>query len=175
MSLRLRELIKDKGISSISALAEMSGITQASMSNIINEKASPSLDTLQKIASALNVELWELFTAESSKNELTALIDFQGKFYKANNVKELVIAVEDIISKDEQRMETIYTAEEIGIVLDGFTDDYKVPFAMNMNGYSYEEIGKRLGLSTDAVKSRIYFARKKLIESLKENRESKRN
>ena len=60
MKLRIKEVAKGKKIS-ISALASMVGITQPNLSNIANNKSSPSLETLEKIAIALNVPITELF------------------------------------------------------------------------------------------------------------------
>lgn len=62
MNLKIKELVKENiNIRSISALAEKAGLTQANLSNIANGKASPSLDTLVKIATALNVPVSALF------------------------------------------------------------------------------------------------------------------
>ena len=65
MSLRLKEILKDRG-ESITAFALKVGITQANMSNIVNGKSSPTLDTLESIASALNVPITELFEKENT-------------------------------------------------------------------------------------------------------------
>ena len=65
MSLRLKEILKDRG-ESITAFALKVGITQANMSNIVNGKSSPTLDTLERIASALNVPITELFEKENT-------------------------------------------------------------------------------------------------------------
>lgn len=61
MSLRIKEIIKEKGIT-ITMLAEMVGVTQANMSLIVNEKSNPQLKTLQRVADALQVPINELFT-----------------------------------------------------------------------------------------------------------------
>ena len=60
MQLRIKEVSKSQGIS-ITKLAELVGITQPTMSNIANGKTSPSLDLLDRIAAALDVEITELF------------------------------------------------------------------------------------------------------------------
>ncbi len=58
MSLRVKEVCKEKG-TTITQLAEMLGIKQESLSRAIN--GNPTLDTLQKIATALNVPVSALF------------------------------------------------------------------------------------------------------------------
>lgn len=58
MSLRVKDVCKEKGIT-ITQLAEILGIKQESLSRAIN--GNPTLDTLQKIATALNVPVSALF------------------------------------------------------------------------------------------------------------------
>lgn len=60
MELRIKDVLKEKKVTVVS-LAGMIGITQPNMSNIVNGKSTPSLETLEKIATALGVEMWELF------------------------------------------------------------------------------------------------------------------
>lgn len=60
MKLRIKEIAKEKKVS-ISNLASMVGITQPNLSNIVNDKSKPSLETLEKIADALSVPITELF------------------------------------------------------------------------------------------------------------------
>jgi RNA polymerase sigma-70 factor (ECF subfamily) len=59
-----------------------------------------------------------------------------------------------------------YTVAEIMKVINNFADEYKVPFSMHVSGFKYEEIAQQLGLPIGTVKSRIFFARKKLQELL---------
>ena len=51
MKLRIKEVLKEKKVTALS-LAEKIGIAQPSMSNIVNNKVTPSLDTIEKIANA---------------------------------------------------------------------------------------------------------------------------
>lgn len=44
---------------------------------------------------------------------------------------------------------------------------YRIPFVLFYKGYKYKEIAERLDLPLGTVKSRIYFARKLLMEDLK--------
>lgn len=64
MKLRIKEIMQEKGVTSAS-LSTMVGIHKVSVSNIINGKLNPSTETLEKIAEALGVEMWELFKSKS--------------------------------------------------------------------------------------------------------------
>lgn len=59
-----------------------------------------------------------------------------------------------------------YAVKEITAALDGFSDDYKIPFNMYVAGYKYNEIAEKMNLPLGTVKSRIFFARKRLREQL---------
>ncbi|MDR1716911.1 MAG: helix-turn-helix transcriptional regulator [Prevotella sp.] len=91
--LRIKEILSEKKLS-IRGLAEIMGIDPASLSRSLSGKMT--LDTLKKIASALNVEIWQLFTTTISKEELTALIDYRGRLYKAGSIEELEKIIEEI-------------------------------------------------------------------------------
>jgi len=78
----------------MSEVAEKIGTKQAALSRAISEDGNPTLSLLQRTADALNVPITELFESES-KDEVTALIDYQGHLYRAHNIREL----EDIIQK----------------------------------------------------------------------------
>lgn len=66
VALYIKEVMKEKGVMS-KTLQEKLGMTQASVSYIINNKTNPSLDTLQRIAGILNVPIWRLFYKETPK------------------------------------------------------------------------------------------------------------
>ena len=61
-----------------------------------------------------------------------------------------------------------YAVKEISTALNEFSDDYRIPFNMFVAGYKYNEIADKMGLPLGTVKSRIFFARKKLREQLKD-------
>ena len=45
-------------------------------------------------------------------------------------------------------------------------DEYRAPFEMHFAGYKYKEIADKLDIPIGTVKSRIFIARKKLIDAL---------
>lgn len=63
-----------------------------------------------------------------------------------------------------------YAAKEISLAINSFTPEYKVPFSMYIAGYKYSEIAEKMGLPLGTVKSRIFFARKRLQGMLKDYR-----
>lgn len=63
-----------------------------------------------------------------------------------------------------------YAAKEISLAISSFTPEYKVPFSMYIAGYKYSEIAEKMGLPLGTVKSRIFFARKRLQGMLKDYR-----
>ena len=99
MEIRIKKILKGKGIK-VNTLAERVGVTQPSMSNIINGRVNTTLQTLEKIADILGVEIWELFTERTTvevfpehTGELNAIIVFRGKPYVASSIKELEMVV----------------------------------------------------------------------------------
>lgn len=69
MILRIKDIAKERKVT-IKSLAEKVGITQPNMSNIVNEKTTPSISTLQNIADALGVHISELFISPDKPNSI---------------------------------------------------------------------------------------------------------
>lgn len=63
-----------------------------------------------------------------------------------------------------------FAAKEISEAINAFAPEYKVPFSMYIAGYKYSEIADQMGLPLGTVKSRIFFARKRLQVLLKDYR-----
>ena len=59
MDLRLKEILAQRGIT-LKEFAQSSGISQSNLSNYLNGNISPTLDTLKKIATNLNVDVVEV-------------------------------------------------------------------------------------------------------------------
>lgn len=93
MDLRIKEVQKEKKITVVE-LAGIVGVAQPTMSNLVNGKTTPSLETLQKIADALGVNITELFAPKS--DDFTALIDHGGKLYRFDSVETLEAFIAEI-------------------------------------------------------------------------------
>ncbi|MGV8133762.1 MAG: helix-turn-helix domain-containing protein [Mangrovibacterium sp.] len=95
--LRIKDLLKEKGMP-VHELAKMIDLTPQNLSKLINERSKPSIETFERIAKALNVQLIELFVSET-KTELTALVEHRNEFYKAETLEGLKGIVHKIESK----------------------------------------------------------------------------
>lgn len=62
MKARIKEIMQEKGVSSV-LLAEKIGVSKVTVSNLINNKTMPSLKTMEDIANALEVPMWQLFAS----------------------------------------------------------------------------------------------------------------
>ena len=90
IELRLREILAKRGIT-LKDFAAQSGLSQSNLSNYINGKISPTLDTVSRIASHLGIDAIELF-----KDEVELYAKYHGKLYPITN-EDLI----SIISKKE--------------------------------------------------------------------------
>jgi transcriptional regulator with XRE-family HTH domain len=90
--MRIKELIKEKGLT-VAQVADKMKIHSPSLSRAIN--GNPTVDMLDKIAAALNVDIRELFG--KSNEELYGLVEYKGKCYKIESpesLKQLLSIVE---------------------------------------------------------------------------------
>ncbi|MGM9843874.1 MAG: RNA polymerase sigma factor [Muribaculaceae bacterium] len=62
--------------------------------------------------------------------------------------------------------------DEITRAINSFSDEYRLPFSMLVAGYKYNEIAEKMNLPLGTVKSRIFFARQRLQEILKDYKNS---
>jgi transcriptional regulator with XRE-family HTH domain len=87
--LRIKEVLKEKKISG-KVLAEHLGITENSVSLILNNKRQPRFETLSDIASYLKVDVRELFiSTKSTGKALNGFVEYEGTVYKIESVEDL--------------------------------------------------------------------------------------
>ena len=91
MELRLRETLTQRGIT-LKDFAQISGISPSNLSNYLNGNISPTLDTLKKISSFLNIDVVELF---KEKDNIELYAKYEGILYP--------ISKEDILSVIEKK------------------------------------------------------------------------
>ena len=85
MVFRLRDILKERQIS-IAQFSTMCGISQSNISNYMCGKISPTLETLNKIADSLNIDITELF---KKQEDIVFLAKINDQTYEINN-EELI-------------------------------------------------------------------------------------
>lgn len=84
MNLRVKDICKENGIT-IGELADRMQMVRESLSRAIN--GNPTLDTLERIATALNVPITELFSTD--KQELCGHVEYKGTVYAIKSRSDL--------------------------------------------------------------------------------------
>ncbi len=93
MNTRIKEILQEQKMT-VSVLADTIGITRANMSNIVNGKTSPKMETLKKIADALKVKLSDLF--EKKESDIIGFLRVHGYLKQVTSLEDLKQLVEDI-------------------------------------------------------------------------------
>jgi RNA polymerase sigma factor (sigma-70 family) len=118
-----------------------------------------------KFEESSNLKAW-LFTI--MKNT------FINSYRRNTKTKQLISKGDDIAmnrafkQNSYDHSESRLNAKEIIKQIELLDDDYKVPFTRHYTGYKYEEIAKEMSLPLGTIKSRIFIARKILMDSLKQ-------
>ena len=68
--LRIKELCKKRGYTKY-RLAQITGMTQTALGNILNQKSLPTIVNLERICDAFGITLAQFFTDDGSKLNLT--------------------------------------------------------------------------------------------------------
>lgn len=80
------------------------------------------------------------------------------------------IAYSDRVKNVNRSFEMDYVEEkEIQVKIDKLSESIKKPFLMKYEGFSYQEIADEMEIPMGTVKSRIFSARKILMEDLESN------
>ena len=86
MNLRVVEICKQHGLTQ-TELAEKIGLSRVGLAKSIN--GNPTLDTLNRIAKALEVEVWELFTESPGESEISGFVKAKGVIYEIKSRQDI--------------------------------------------------------------------------------------
>lgn len=135
--------------------------------DLLQDTTLKALDNQDKYAEGTNFKGWvftimrNLFINNYRRGVRAAtVVDTTDNLYHLN------------LSQDSgiESPEDSYGASEIADAIREFSDEYRIPFSMHVAGYKYNEIAEKMNLPLGTVKSRIFFARKRLQEMLKDYR-----
>lgn len=129
--------------------------------DLLQDTTLKALDNQEKFADGTNFKGW-VFTIMRNI--------FINNYRRASRAATVVDTTENLyhlnISQDSglEAPEESLTAQEITQAINDFSDEFRIPFSMHVAGYKYNEIAEKMNLPLGTIKSRIFFARKKLQE-----------
>lgn len=140
---------------------------QEAAQDLVQDTTLKVLDNESKYVDNVNFKGWvftimrNIFINNYRRQVRSAtVIDTTEDFYHLN------LSQESGLSTPEGSM----AAKEIAIAINQFSVEYREPFTMYIAGYKYSEIADKMNLPLGTVKSRIFFARKRLQNMLKDYR-----
>jgi len=135
--------------------------------DLLQETFFKALKNRDKFQKGTNIKGW-LYTImkntfinayRKKKNQNTFIDETDNKYFINLKESEKTAKTDSTVDR-EYMMKQIQTVEKT----------YVETFMMYYNGYKYEEIAEILGIPLGTVKSRIFLARKKMMEKLKDYR-----
>lgn len=100
IKINLKEILKEKGVTS-KELAERLGVTSVTISYIVTNKTTPSLEMLCRIAKELNIKISTLLGEEplrlvDDSKEFAGYFRYKGVHYTADTLDEFFKQVEEL-------------------------------------------------------------------------------
>lgn len=134
--------------------------------DLLQDTMVKAIDNEEKYTAGTNFKGWVFtimrnnFINSYRRNVRTAtIVDTTDNLYLLNLGESTVESPEES-----------YGATEISKAINEFSDEFRIPFSMHVAGYKYSEIAEKMNLPLGTVKSRIFFARKRLQERFSDYR-----
>jgi RNA polymerase sigma-70 factor (ECF subfamily) len=133
--------------------------------DLLQDTYLKALVNRDKFADDTNLKAW---TFTIMKNT------FINNYRKNHKINTIVDNTEDLFYLNIQRKsefqapDSEYHVKEIQKKIAHLDEVQRLPFEMHHAGYKYKEIAENLNISIGTVKSRIFFTRKKLMQSLED-------
>lgn len=135
--------------------------------NLLQETALKALDNEEKFLPDTNFRGW-VYTIMRNIfiNDYRKAVRDQTFVDQTDNLYHLNLPQDSLFESTESK----FDLKEMRRIVNGLPKEYRVPFAMHVNGFKYREIALKLELPLGTVKSRIFFTRQKLQIALKDFR-----
>jgi RNA polymerase sigma-70 factor (ECF subfamily) len=132
--------------------------------DLVQDTYLKAIQYREKYTNDNNIKAW-LFTIlrNTYLNQVTKLS------YKntINDESEDSYIIKNTLPQNETA-ESVINTNDISKTINSLVDEYRIPFQMFFDGYEYKEIAEEINLPIGTVKSRIFFARKILMENLQD-------
>ncbi len=133
--------------------------------DLLQETTLKVLDNQEKFTDNVNFKGWVLTIMKNIFiNNYRKIVRNQTVFDRTDDLHHLNLSQ----NSGFESPDGAYSVGEIRNSINSFSDEYRIPFSMHIQGFKYEEIAQKMNLPIGTVKSRIFLARKKLQEQLKD-------
>ena len=135
--------------------------------DLLQDTTLKALDNQDKYAENTNFKGW-VFTIMRNI--------FINNYRRAARTATMVDTTDNLyflnLSQDSglETPEGAFGAAEITAAINEFSDDFRIPFTMHVQGYKYNEIAEKMNLPLGTIKSRIFLARKRLQQRFSDYR-----
>lgn len=134
--------------------------------DLLQETFMKALAYRDKFKQNTNFKAWVYTIMKNTFiNDYRRKVKKNSMFDNSNNDYHLLFSKDKVYPAPD----SFYSSKEITKSINALDNEYKVPFTMFIDGYKYIEIAEELNLPLGTVKSRIFFARKKLEKALLDN------
>lgn len=133
--------------------------------DLVQETFLKALTYRSKLITKASVKGW-LYTI--MKNTFINQYRRESKFGDIMNQFEHQGYVSTSTSQKSISPDKAMSVKDIEQSIDDLPEVYKVPFKMKLEGYKYQEISDYVAVPVGTIKSRIFLARKLLMENLKD-------
>ncbi|OQX78634.1 MAG: RNA polymerase subunit sigma [Bacteroidetes bacterium 4484_276] len=131
--------------------------------DLVQETYLKALTYREKFEANTNLKAWAYTIMKNT---------FINNYRRSTKVNMIMDSTADLYflnssrTSSEASPESVIAHKEVSKAVDNLVDGHRIPFRMHHEGYKYKEIAKHLDLSIGTIKSRIFFSRKKLMDSL---------
>jgi RNA polymerase sigma factor (sigma-70 family) len=135
--------------------------------DLLQETYYKALINQDKFQGDKNLKAW-VFTIMKNTfiNDYRRSVRFNTQIDTTDNSYFLNLGSESMFQSPEE----IHNVKEIKVAISELPEEYRLPFELHTKGYKYKEIAEYLDQPLGSVKSKIFFARKRLMGRLKEYR-----
>jgi len=130
--------------------------------DLVQETYLKALSYHHKLSDYSNLRVWIMTIMKN------IFINKYRRTVKARNIMDEKQAIMTDSDKGFDTVDSYYTQNELNKVVNKLKNEIKEPFVMYVDGFKYAEIAEELGINIGTVKSRIFTARQRLMEELKD-------
>jgi RNA polymerase sigma-70 factor, ECF subfamily len=131
-------------------------------SDLVQETYLKAFSYREKLADYSNLKVWIMTIMRN------IFINIYRRRNKSREILNDQMAVMKDLEQGFESTESYFTENELNKAFAQLNNELKQPFVKYVDGFKYHEIADEMGINIGTVKSRIFTARRQLMESLQD-------